>query len=752
MRSFAFTTTNWALRLATKLIKADVRLHNVEVIRPDMAIIFVVNHFTRLETVLLPYQIYKHTGMEVWSLAAAELFAGRIGDYLRTMGTVSTQDPDRDTVIIRSLLKGDHPWMIFPEGQMIKDKKVLDPAGVYTVYNRGQRRPPHKGAAALALLSEFYRQKIHCIHDSPTKEGLDQIKERFQLENIEEVLRKKTFVIPVNVTYFPIRARENLVLRMARNLAKDLSERALEELSVEGTFISSDTDIDITLGEPIDMCEYLNRPKYAELMACGDDIHKLEADPKSLFADAAEELMQRYMREIYRLTRVNYDHVFATIIRFQGNRPFTERRYRNRIFLCVHEIKRRGLYNLHSLLEKTYRAIVYEDPSPKFNDFIELCLKEGVLRKEGNIYVRAPGFQPGKADFHAIRALETTQVIANEVEPLEGFVDLVRDIAQAPRKELSKRVRLIFFEEDYNLFEKDYTAFKTDDSHPMDVGRPFLMVPERYKAGVVLVHGYLAAPKEVRGMAEYLFNQGYAVYGVRLRGHGTSPEDLARTPWEEWYESLNRGYVIIKTLTDRIILGGFSTGGCLALMGAGLKGDKIESVFSINAPLRLRQYAARLAASVVSMNNLLKKMRAGKAEWDFVANNPENPHINYHRNPLAGVRELGRAMDAMEKQLPKIQVPTLIIQASKDPVVHPSSGPDIFNQVGTPLKELTVFERDRHGIINGPGAEDVFERVLHFLRWAQVRAEAAKSPFPADELSEADMMETAGLRQAREMA
>ena len=38
------------------------------------------------------------------------------------------------------------------------------------------------------------------------------------------------------------------------------------------------------------------------------------------------------------------------------------------------------------------------------------------------------------------------------------------------------------------------------------------------------------------------------------------------------------------------------------------------------------------------------------------------------------------------------------------------SGAELFSRVGTPYKELLIVERDRHGIINGDGSEDVFER------------------------------------------
>jgi len=263
MPSTAFQLTKWSLYLATKLIKADARVHNADAIRDDMSIIFVVNHFTRLETLLLPYALYEETGLNIWSLAAGELFVGRIGRFLSSTGAISTTDPDRDKTIVHSLLSGEKPWIIFPEGSMIKDKKVIDSHGMFSVYDHGKRRPPHTGPAVLALRAEFFRNKLACLKDSASEEELQSVLDYFELESVEQALGRRTVIIPVNITYFPIRAHENVVLRMARSFAKDLSPRALEELSVEGTVLSEDTDIDITLGAPIEVKQYLETPEYA---------------------------------------------------------------------------------------------------------------------------------------------------------------------------------------------------------------------------------------------------------------------------------------------------------------------------------------------------------------------------------------------------------------------------------------------------------------------------------------------------------
>lgn len=717
----ALTMTKWSLDLASTLIRSDVRLHNHETIKDDMAIIFVVNHFTRLETLLLPYILHQHTGKEIWGLAAAELFKGRLGKYLQSTGTVSTADPDRDRTIVHALLTGEHPWMIFPEGAMIKDKKVVDHTGAFSIYSNGKRRPPHTGAAVLALRAEFYRHKLACLAARPdNRESWNQAMAHFDLPPEASVLDKRTVIIPVNITYFPMRARDNVVLRMARIFAKDLNKRALEELSVEGTVLSEDTDIDITLGEPIDVLEYLNAPEFASVMACGlNDMEALEMDPGSLFNEAARQLMHRYMGAIYQLTTINYDHIFATLIRHQRQGYSTERAYRNKIFLCAHQLRKQGQHRLHGVLRRTYRDIVFEDPSAKFHDFATLCLDEGLIIREGNDYRKNLDLERGKADFHTIRANELANVIANEIEPLAEVTQLIKKTAHMAPAVLSRRIREIFLEEDERYFEEDYAQyFDPEESQGPEVGRPFFLRPRRPKAGIVLAHGYLAAPLEVRSMAEYFYRQGYAVYGVRLRGHGTSPADLSERSWEDWYESFNRGYAVIKSVTDNIVVGGFSTGGCLALIAAARKGLKVQAAFSICAPLQINNYYIRLVPSLVSLNALLRTLGQGKDSWDYVVSEPENQHINYRKNPLSGVRELVAIMNETERVLPDITVPTLVIQAATDPTVAPVSGQLIFDRLGSEFRELIMMARKRHGIINGAGRDDVYSHVTHFLNRA----------------------------------
>jgi len=100
----------------------------------------------------------------------------------------------------------------------------------------------------------------------------------------------------------------------------------------------------------------------------------------------------------------------------------------------------------------------------------------------------------------------------------------------------------------------------------------------------------------------------------------------------------------------------------------------------------------------------------------FVPNDPENPDINYTRNPVSGVKELMELMENVSDRFASFTLPVLVIQGSDDPVVDPEGSRKLYEELGSQDKEFTVYPADRHVIIRGEGAERTFSRVLAFIQ------------------------------------
>jgi esterase/lipase len=164
-----------------------------------------------------------------------------------------------------------------------------------------------------------------------------------------------------------------------------------------------------------------------------------------------------------------------------------------------------------------------------------------------------------------------------------------------------------------------------------------------------------------------------------------------------------------------VVAGGFSTGAGLALhLAARVK--TLAGVFAVSAPMRLRDFNARFAPAVDMWNRLMDKANRAGAKMEFVENRPENPHINYLRNPVSGVREIERLMDDLEPRLGAIEMPALVVQSSSDPVVDPRGSEKIFKRIGSRDKKYVLFNIDRHGILLGEGSGKVHQVICDFLR------------------------------------
>jgi len=395
---------------------------------------------------------------------------------------------------------------------------------------------------------------------------------------------------------------------------------------------------------------------------------------------------------------------------------FSENDFKKRIFLALEYLRKIKMPNCHTALYRKQFYLLTDDYHEKYETFIQEAIANNYITRENGIITKNSERFSVITDFHTIRRDNIIEVLKNEIEPLRKLTRVMDWQKFIPGFFLKWKIRNTFIKLDRDLFEKDYQQYYLPtESKPKNIGEPFFLKRFFSQKGIILIHGYMAAPEEIRPLADYLHQNGYNVYGVRLRGHGTAPEDLAIRNWEKWYDSASRAYIIMKNSVKTFSIAGFSMGGGIALLQAANKPGRFARVITINAPMKLKNIASRFSPFVVAWNTLLTKMHVEKWKLEFIENKPENPEINYLRNPVRGAYELNKMMKLVDNHLKNVVDPVLIIQASGDPVVDAVSGEEIFAKLGSKEKQILKVNANHHGILRGQTADEVQKKVLEFL-------------------------------------
>jgi esterase/lipase len=323
-----------------------------------------------------------------------------------------------------------------------------------------------------------------------------------------------------------------------------------------------------------------------------------------------------------------------------------------------------------------------------------------------------------------VRLRGTTRVIANEIEPMSAVIKTVAHYVNSPseklRTEIVERVHAL----DVDHFERDYALYYEQGlSKSPAIGRPFFLRAPSSDTGILLCHGYLAAPEEMRPLGEFLHNAGYTVYGARLQGFGTGPEQLLDISWHDWALSFNRAYAILRNCCKKVILGGFSAGALLVLLNAARKKGAIDSIFCIDTPLILMdRRACTITPVALGWNRVMKKLHLPATLSGSIQNISETPDINYPTHYLEGVRELCNLISVCRDGLSDVEAPCLIIHGSEDPIADPQSADVVYDKIGSAIKKQVTIEADYHNLVQKEDRERVFQEVLQFITAQQAGA------------------------------
>lgn len=236
---------------------------------------------------------------------------------------------------------------------------------------------------------------------------------------------------------------------------------------------------------------------------------------------------------------------------------------------------------------------------------------------------------------------------------------------------------------------------------------------------VLLIHGFTGSPSEMRLLGRYLAKEGYTVMGIRLAGHGSTPEDLERMRAGDWMNSVLDGYSFLAGMAKEVSVVGLSMGGLLAMLLSTVR--EVKCVASLAAPIFVSEAHSlhRLPSVERSVGRYLP--RPHRAIPDI----PANCNVAYRRMPMRSIHEMFSVLERMVGALPRVKAPILVMQSLKDHTVQPRSGQYIFDEVSSEYKKLVWLENSGHRVTIGADREEVFQKTAEFLQDPFRRQEGA---------------------------
>jgi carboxylesterase len=227
-------------------------------------------------------------------------------------------------------------------------------------------------------------------------------------------------------------------------------------------------------------------------------------------------------------------------------------------------------------------------------------------------------------------------------------------------------------------------------------------------AGILLVHGITATPYTVRELGERLAKAGFTVLAPLMAGHGTRWQDLERTRWQDWYASVEKGYLDLARRCRKVVAMGISMGGTqvlhLAAHHPGLAG-----VVAMAPALYMTDWRApflplirRLVRAVPGVSGLIS---------DPAASEPAYP-----LTPTRSVAELVAFQRHLRDELQLIRCPALFAHGALDPLVVPGNSRFALSRISSRRKSLLVLARSSHVVTLDLDRELLFRETAEFSR------------------------------------
>lgn len=692
-------TNGYVLSLLEKVLDANIEVKGRENIPKNNPRIFIANHFTRTEAMLVPYSLFNITGKKVGVIADESLFKSYFGSFLENLGAMSTTNPNRNNHIIGDLITSCKDWMIFPEGRMVKAKDITKIDNNFCVKIDNVCQRVYTGASFFALSSQILRQNYfnHKIKDSK------KFQRKYFVNECSDIKKEETMIVPINISYSKLRTGRNFLLDMAEKLVSQMGDNFKEEIEIESNIILN-SKITIQILKPISTKDILK------------EYYEKQVNQKTIIDSLRYQVTHELMNKIYESLTINFDHIFILVLSLYPKEQLDLNHFKRLIYLTIEKIKKEILY-LDEEIDKDLIYLISYEKYKKFEEVLELAIKDNIIKIQNDLYFIEKKILLNSHTHHTIRLKNILKVILNEIQINEKVTNIVKTLCNKKNDEIDLELLLLLIEEEKQEFEQDYKiASNNKDLKAKDIGQAFHLFNKDSNTCVITIHGFSSTPKEVEQLAKFLNTKDLNAYAPRLAGHGTIPEDLKNTLWQDWYKSVSRAITIASLQYEKVYVLGFSTGGLLALLSTKKCFVEFQGIICINAALHLNDIRIKTLLPALSFwNDIVKAFNEDEYAKEYVENIAENPEINYDKFYIDAIEQLNILMHKTKKNLEKIKSPILIIQSKDDPVVNPSSAYEIYEKIQSENKTIKIIDSSKHVIIKGKKTKELYNLIYKFI-------------------------------------